>query len=318
MTIQLIGVGSQSRLRQVLQTNMDILKEELNLLGIHTPAMPVVADTQQRLQQQVAEALGSGQSVVIVGGIGEGDDLTVSTVCKGLGAQLTEDHLSYNLIAARHKALGQPVPQGVRSGIRVPVGATVFRSRNGGYPGSAVSSGGQCIVMLPDDPAELRSLLDTTVFTYLSELAGQPAVRHRVGVAGLAAAQVTQMLENMTGRRNPTLSVTAGAGEVLVRVTSVGQSLGEAAALGSTAVDTVKARLGSCVYGVDCDGLAQVLAAGLKENNLRIAVAEAGTHGWTAAQLGRYEVLAADADVTGNQGKEALGLGAKQCREMNG
>ena len=72
MTIQLIGIGSQSRLRQVLQTNMDILKEELNLLGIHTPAMPVVADTQQRLQQQVAEALGSGQSVMIVGGIGEG------------------------------------------------------------------------------------------------------------------------------------------------------------------------------------------------------------------------------------------------------
>lgn len=318
MTVQLIGVGSQARLRQVLQTNMDTLKEELNLLGIQTPAMPVVADTQQRLQQQVAEALSAGRSVIIVGGIGEGDDLTVATVCKGLGAQVTEDHLSYNTIAARYKALGRSVPNGVRSGVRVPTGATVFRSRTGGYPGSAVSSGRQCIVMLPDDPAELRALLDTTVFTYLSELAGQPAVRHRVGVSGLAASQVTQLLEDMTGRRNPTLSVTAGAGEVLVRVTSLGQNLGEAAALGTTAVDTVKARLGSCVYGVDVDGLAPVLAAQLKEKNIRVAVAEAETDRWTTALLDRYQVVAADADVTGTKGKEALGLTAKQVKTLSG
>lgn len=50
MTVQLIGVGSQNRLRQVLQTNMDILKEELGLLGIHSPGMPAVVNTQRRLQ----------------------------------------------------------------------------------------------------------------------------------------------------------------------------------------------------------------------------------------------------------------------------
>ena len=52
MTIQLIGVGSQSRLRQVLQSNTDLLKDELGLLGIDTPAMPAVADTQQRLDRK--------------------------------------------------------------------------------------------------------------------------------------------------------------------------------------------------------------------------------------------------------------------------
>ena len=221
MTVQLIGVGSQNRLRQVLQTNMDILKEELELLQIETTPMPAVADTQQRLQQLVAEALSAGRSVVIAGGIGEGDDLTVSTVCKGLSAQVTEDQLSHNQIMARYKAAGEAVPQGIRSGIRVPVGATVFRSRTGGYPGSAVSSGGQCIVMLPDDPAELRGLLDTHVFAYLSEMGGQPAVRRRIGVAGLPAAQVAQALQDLTAKGNPKLAVTADAGEVLVRVTAL-------------------------------------------------------------------------------------------------
>ena len=61
MTVQLIGVGSQSRLRQVLQTNMDILKEDLGLLGIHTPSMPAVADTQQRLQQQPQQGGNGGE-----------------------------------------------------------------------------------------------------------------------------------------------------------------------------------------------------------------------------------------------------------------
>lgn len=312
MTVQLIGVGSQSRLRQVLQTNMDTLKEELNLLGIHAPAMPAVADTQQRLQQLVAEAVSAGQSVIVVGGIGEGNDLTVSTVCKGLGVAAVEDKLSLSQLAARCKAAGQPVPAGAHSGVLVPEGATVFRSRSGGWPGSAVAAGGQCILMLPDDPAELRALLDTTVFTYLSEMAGCPAVRHRVGVSGLPAGQVSQKLEDMTGRRNPTLTVAAGAGEVVVRLTALGQSLGEAAQLGAAAVDTIRARLGSCVYGVDCDGLGQVLAQRLKEKNAKIAVAEEGTGGALAAQLGQSGVLAASA------GANELGLGAKQLRELSG
>ena len=132
MTVQLIGVGSQSRLRQVLQTNMDILKEDLGLLGIHTPSMPAVADTQQRLQQQIAEALNAGQSVIIVGGIGGGSDLTVSTVCKGLGVQPVADQLSYSQMSQRCKAAGEPLPQGARSGVKVPEGATVFRSHTGG------------------------------------------------------------------------------------------------------------------------------------------------------------------------------------------
>ena len=318
MTVQLIGVGSQNRLRQVLQTNMDILKEELDLLKVETTAMPAVADTQQRLQQLVAEALSAGRSVVIAGGIGEGDDLTVSTVCKGLSAQVTEDQLSHNQIMARYKAAGEPVPQGIRSGVRVPVGATVFRSRTGGYPGSAVSSGGQCIIMLPDDPAELRGLLDTHVFAYLSEMAGVPAVRRRIGVAGLPAAQVSQTLQDLTAQNNPQLTVAADAGEVLVRVTALGQSLGEAANLGAAAVEAVKARLGSCVYGVDVDGIAHVLAAMLKEKNAAVAVAEAGTNRCLAARLERYEVLADKADTTGSKAKEGLGIPVRRQKEMDG
>ena len=201
MTIQLIGVGSQSRLRQVLQSNTDLLKDELGLLGIDTPAMPAVADTQQRLQHLLAETISSGRSAIIVGGIGEEDDFTVSTVCKGLSVPMVEDHLSYNQIKSKYEAEGQTAPKGVRRGVKVPEGATVFRSKTGGYPGCAVSSGGQCIIMLPDDPAKLRALLDGSVFSYLSEVSGRPAVRHRIGVSGLSASQASQMLEDLLGRK---------------------------------------------------------------------------------------------------------------------
>ncbi|MBQ8670044.1 MAG: class B sortase, partial [Oscillospiraceae bacterium] len=311
MTIQLIGVGSQSRLRQVLQSNTDLLKDELGLLGIDTPAMPAVADTQQRLQHLLAETISSGHSAIIVGGIGEEDDFTVSTVCKGLSVPIVEDHLSYNQIKAKYEAEGQTAPKGVRRGVKVPEGATVFRSKTGGYPGCAVSSGGQCIIMLPDDPAELRSLLDGSVFSYLSEVSGRPAVRHRIGVSGLSASQASQMLEDLLGRKNPAVKVSAGAGEVLVRTTTLGQTLGEAANLGLSVVDAVKSRLGSCVYGVDTDGIVPVVSELLKSKNARIAVAEAGLEGQVCRLLSRGGILAGGADFSDNQGKKALGLNAK-------
>lgn len=286
MNAEILTVGTELLLGDILNSNSQFLSRELAVYGIDTLYQSTVGDNPERLESALSLALSRCDMVVLTGGLGPTeDDLTRETVAKALNLPLELHEESEARIQEYFRNTGKEYTENNRKQAMLPKGCTVFPNNHGTAPGCAVETDKHCVIMLPGPPKELVPMFTESVAAFLQKFSGETIRSHTVGVFGIPEAAVDERLHDLMEGDNPTVAPYAKSGEVTLRVTAKADSEEAANALCEPILAEIRERLGAAVYGVDTNGLPATVVELLKQNEKKIATAESCTAGLLSGKL---------------------------------
>ena len=287
MIAEVICIGTEILLGDIVNTNSAFLARELAALGIDMYHQSVVGDNAQRLKESLILALRRADVVITTGGLGPTyDDLTKKTVADYFGIGMEMHEPSVKKIETLFERLGRTMTPNNLLQAQVPQGSTVFFNDTGFAPGIAVEQDGKTVIMMPGPPSEMRPMFMDRISLYLQRKTGGMIRSKTLYIFGMGESQVEDTLrELMLASMNPTVAPYAKQGEVQVRVSAKAQSEQEAQALIDPVVAQVKRMLGDVVYGVDVGSLQNALVQTLTEKKLIAATAESCTGGLVSAAI---------------------------------
>lgn len=317
MRAEIVSIGSELLLGQIVDTNAAFIARQLAAIGLDLFHKVTVGDNRGRAAQAIVTALDRAQVVITTGGLGPtADDVTREAAADATGRELTFVPALWDDIQAYFQARRFPLSPSNRKQAYIPRGALPLPNPVGTAPCFIVEQGDRALISLPGVPREMEHLLLGRVLPYLRErydLRGL-IVSRLVRVCGLGESRVGELLGDlMTTASNPTVGTMAHLGQVDVRIAAKGADQAAAWALIAPMEAEVRERLGDVVFGVDTDTLEGVVGGVLGDRGLSLALLEAGTGGLIAERLtavpgvaGRVRALvAADVAAAG-----ALGLAA--------
>ena len=286
MNAEIISVGTELLLGDIVNSNSQFLARELAAYGVDTLYQSTVGDNRERLQQAIELALSRCEMVILTGGLGPTeDDLTRETVAECLGLPLVLHEESDQRIRAYFARTGKEYTENNQKQAMLPEGCIVFPNDHGTAPGCAIEQEKHRIVLLPGPPKELIPMFFEYVTPYLTRCSGGTIHSHTVGVFGIPEAAVDERLQDLMEGSNPTVAPYAKDGEVVLRITAKADTVEEANALCDPIIAEIRERLGNAVYGVDAGGLAKRVVALLTEKEMKIATAESCTAGLLSGRL---------------------------------
>lgn len=289
MVAELISVGTELLLGNIVNTNAHFLAQKCALLGLSMYNQTVVGDNRERLKEAVTAALSRADVVILTGGLGPTeDDLTKETCAEVLGCPLAEDGHTRERIESYFKnGIYREIPENNWKQAMVPQGAQVLDNDNGTAPGLIMEKDGKRLILLPGPPVEMIPLFNGQVEPYLRKLQPEILMSRMVKMCGVGESLAEEMLLDLIdGQTNPTIATYAKTGEVHVRVTALApdETVGER--LIKPVVKEIKKRFGRAVYSVkEEETLEMSVVRLLKKHELTVTTAESCTGGMVAGRL---------------------------------
>lgn len=281
MNCELISVGTEILLGDILNTNVQFLSKELASLGISVMRHTTVGDNEERLIKALDSAFSCSDTVILTGGLGPTpDDLTKETCCKYFGAALKLDEEILKKIQSYFnlKYSGE-MPECNKKQALVPSFGRVLDNHNGTAPGFIMEKNGKTIIILPGPPKEMIPMYLESVKPYLKSLTKEVIVSHNIRTFGLGESYMSEIVEDLLECANPTVAPYAKSGEALLRVTAKAQDEEKAEALMKPIIDEIKKRLGGSIYDIDSGSVEETVVAMLKERQETASFAESCTGG---------------------------------------
>ena len=287
MNAEILSIGTELLLGDIINTNAAFISRELAALGIGCYYQSVVGDNARRLEESIKLALSRADMVITTGGLGPTfDDITKETVAAYFGLEMELHQPSYDHIKSLFERIGRAFTKNNEKQAYMPKGATVFENNRGTAPGLAIEGKGKIAIMLPGPPFEMNSMFTEKVRPFLQARADQTFISRTIHLFGTGESAVESVLHDaMVARTNPTIAPLAKMGEVQLRVTASALDKAEAEALLDPVVKEITALFPKYVYGVDMDNMQTALAQKLLEKNLTLAIAESCTGGLIASRL---------------------------------
>ena len=294
MRCEIVAVGTELLLGQIVDTNGAWMGEQLALAGIDCTHRQTVGDNLDRIVDALRLALGRSDAVVVCGGLGPTqDDITREAIAEVMGVRLVQDDDVADRILEMFASRGRRMPANNMRQALVPEGGRAIADpQPGTAPGLRCPVGGKVIYAVPGVPYEMEQIMAEAIIPDLQRRAGQASViRSRTlrtwgesesGLAERLADHVAELDESGT----VTLAYLASGIEGLkVRMTVKAADDVEAAAVLDAEELYLRGLLGSLIFGIDEVSMEHAVAALLVERGLTLAVAESLTGGLVAARL---------------------------------
>lgn len=291
---EIICVGTELLLGQIINTNAAFLARELSLMGIYSYYQTVVGDNPERLLAALKQAGSRSDLIVLTGGLGPTqDDLTMAVAAEFAGRQLVLHESSLASIKEYFQRLHRfEVTDNNWKQAMMPENSLVLPNNNGTAPGAIIEMdyAGHLlkIILLPGPPSEMQLMFQESVAPYLQKLT-RTQLRHlfvrMIGI-GESAAE-TKLLDLINSQQNPTLAPYAMEGEVMFRITQSFNNPDEKDMTGPLLAE-VQNRLGEFIYEVGPRTMPEVVKDLLLEQHKTISFAESCTAGLVAASLTDY------------------------------
>lgn len=318
MKAEIMAVGTELLLGDILNTNAQFLAQELAALGIDVHYQTVVGDNPKRLEDTIFHAFSRADLIITTGGLGPTeDDLTKETAAKYFGEELVLDERALGRIRKYFDRTGRTMTQNNVKQAMVPADhCTVLYNDNGTAPGIIIEKNGKMIVMLPGPPRETVPMFETQVKPYLAKKQEYTFVSRILRVAGIGESAMEDRVKDMiAAQTNPTIAPYAKDGESILRVTAKAKDTQEAKEMIEPVMAALKERLGMAAYAEGETDMQTVVAELLLEKKATIAVAESCTGGMIASRLidfpGISEVLV-EGCVTYSNDAKIRRLGVKE------
>lgn len=290
MQAEIVVIGTELLLGQIIDTNAAYLAQQLASIGIDLYYKSTVGDNKGRIVEVLKMSIGRSDIVITTGGIGPTlDDMTRESVAEVLGVSL---ELQPHLLEQIRGMMGNRYTENNARQAYIPAGALAVENPVGTAPSFITPTPrGGAVVSLPGVPSELRYLMENRVIPYLKERFQIAAVivSRTLKCVGLTESYIDEALDDLikTGS-NPTIGLLAQMhlGEIHVRLTTKAADEAAAAALIEPLEAEVRQRLSKAVFGADAVEYEQAVADIIRQHNLTIAVAESGLTGGVGHELG--------------------------------
>lgn len=287
MTVELISVGTELLLGNIVNTNAAFLAEKCADLGLSCYYQSVVGDNEERLTEVLKTALGRSDVVILSGGLGPTeDDLTKEAAAKVLGKKLHMHEPSRKRIEDFFKKRNMEATENNWKQAMIPKGAMAVENENGTAPGVIMEEDGKKVILLPGPPNELIPMFEKSIMPYLSKK-NATIFSQTVKICGVGESKAETMVKDLIEKQtNPTIAPYAKNCEVHFRVTAKAADEKEAKKLVKPVVKELKSRFENHVYTTDADiTLEKAVVDLLAANKLTVSTAESCTGGMLAARL---------------------------------
>ena len=291
MNAEIVAVGTELLLGQIVDTNSAWMARRLADLGVNLFYKTVVGDNFGRMREVLSRALERSDLVITSGGLGPTrDDLTREVVAEVTGRRLVLHPDLLRQIEERFRRRGLVLTENNRKQAFIPEGAIPLENPNGTAPAFIVEDPRGVVVSLPGVPFELKWLFDNRVVPYIKERFGlRETIFYRVlKVAELGESRVDDRIGHLiAGSSNPTVGVLAHPGQVDVRITAKAGSREEALRLIEPVEREIRSLLGHHVFAVDEETMEDAVGRLLDHRGLTVASYEDLTGGMVAERLQR-------------------------------
>ena len=318
MTVEIIAVGTEILLGNIVNTNAAYLAEKCAGLGLSCYHQDVVGDNEERLTETIRLALTRADIILLSGGLGPTqDDLTKEAAAKVMGKALYLHEPSKEAIRQFFAERNMEITENNWKQAMVPEGCIVVENPGGTAPGIIIAENGKHVVLMPGPPGELIPMFEKSIMPYLAGLTTGVIYSQTVKICGVGESKAESMVEDLVDAQdNPTIATYAKTGEVHLRVTATAPDEKEAKKLVKPMVKELKGRFGNHVYTTDSEvTLEKAVVDLLMANKLTACTVESCTGGMLSARLinvpGVSEVFKSGYVTYSNKSKRKL-LGIKK------
>ena len=293
MNCEVLAIGTELLLGQVVDTNSSWIGEQLALTGIDCVYQAKVGDNPARIRTALREAVARADAVIVCGGLGPTqDDITRDVIAEVMGVALVRDDAIEEKIRSMFGSRGRDMPANNLRQADVPEGATVMAQQPGTAPGLICPLGDKVIYAVPGVPYEMKEMVEGSVLPDLARRAGvQSVIRSRTlrtwghsesGIAEILADRIVEL----DALGNPTIAFLASGIEGLkVRITAKADDDAAAESILEAEVAVLAPILGDWTFSAEDESMETVVLGLLRERGLTLAVAESVTGGLVTARL---------------------------------
>lgn len=289
MTGEIIFTGTELLLGQILNTNAQLLQQELSALGIDLYYQITVGDNLQRCAAAIKQATGRADLVIIGGGLGPTeDDISREALAEALQLELIQEPTALTVVRRFFAQRGIPVSENNLKQALVPTGGMVVDNPVGTAPGIILEREGKTYILVPGPPHEFIMMVREKIIPFLrGKLAGRVGlIKSRVlKFCGIGESLLDEKLSDLLKSGNPTLAPTAKFSEVHLRITAKARDLARAEEMIEAMEVKVRERLGSYIFGVDDETLPGAVARIIREKGKTVATVEDFTGGQLSFNL---------------------------------
>lgn len=288
MKAEIIAVGTELLLGDILNTNAQFLSKELAMLGVEVYHQTVIGDNDERLLEAFDEAFKRCDVIITSGGLGPTkDDITKEIAAKYLGKELILNEDELKNIEQYFNKTGKKMTENNKKQAYFPKDDIILKNNNGTAPGAIMKGeNGGIIIVLPGPPKELIPMFKESVVPYLKDTAGCTLYSKVLRLFGIGEStmedEIKDILESQT---NPTVAPYAKEMDLILRITCKAKDEEEAKKLIEPLEKQIRQRLPEYIYGANEDTLESVVAEKLIKENLTMASAESCTGGMLSSKL---------------------------------
>jgi nicotinamide-nucleotide amidase len=290
MKAEIIAIGSELLLGQIIDTNTSYIAKSLAKNGIELVQTITVGDNLQRMEEVIKDSTQRSQIVITTGGLGPTeDDLTREAVAEAFQRPLVFQPHLMEQIEALFKKRGFRMSENNRKQACIPEGAIPIENPKGTAPGFIVEYSNGAILSIPGVPLEMEFLMESAVIPYLRKRfsLNQQMIYYKVlRACGLGESAIGLQIEDlMRESKNPVVGTLASIGDIKIRITAKADDPKEASSLIEKMEQEIRTRLGILIYGVDNETLHGNVAKELDRLNLKLSIVETFTGGTISHKL---------------------------------
>ncbi|WP_300382411.1 competence/damage-inducible protein A [Clostridium sp.] len=291
MRAEIIAIGTEILLGDILNTNAQFLSKELASLGIDVYNQTVIGDNEERILEAFKRAFEKCDLIITTGGLGPTqDDLTKEIGARFFNKDLKLDNDSLEWIKSYLNIKEGEALESNRKQAYMPVDSIILKNPNGTAPGAILSENDKILIVMPGPPNEVIPMFEDYVKEYLLEKTGSTIRSKTLRLFGIGesimATKIDSLIKNST---NPTVAPYAKDSDVILRLTAKGKDEEECVNLINPIIEEIKETLGNYIYAEEeKDSMQSVVAKLLCDKKLTISTAESCTGGLVASSLIEY------------------------------
>lgn len=318
MIVEIVSVGTEILLGNIVNTNAAYLSEKCAELGLSCYYQTVVGDNEERMTEVMENALSRSDVVICSGGLGPTeDDKTKEVACKVMREQMVEDGATRQRIEEYMENYvksnpGYIVTDNNWKQAMIPEHGIVLNNDNGTAPGLIIDKNQKTMILLPGPPIEMKPMFENQVFQHLRNKQPEIIYSTTVKICGSGESYVETVIRDMIdSQTNPTIATYAKTGEVHLRLTAKAETEEEAKELIKPMRNELEKRFGDYIYTEDEEEtLEMAVVRLLMEKKLTLTTVESCTGGAISARIvnvpGASDVLMQGFVTYSNEAKHSL------------